>query len=911
MARPVLTKATPIVFSSITNINNWKDSASALTPTQILSGSSATEYVFGTKITGAAGPLTLAMSTFTPSASEYVYGLMIQFRAFCSVTIPAQEWTRIAVPYLSVPIRLTTTGGVRNFSIPARNVQGEIGFDVAPLEEPLPTSTLGDTRAFFLYNFDTQIPRWNLAGTNQLEIFVPPVPPLVDDVEVVFREVVIYPLVFTPTTYVAYFSPPPHIWDPTTPGVSLSSIGGMAKPSVGSTFFQSSNPSDVPDVVRVVYSDAALAPQEAIIEDFGLIVPRPDDKGLVVPRVDFVNPDSATKPTGYIHMSSGWLSPAMGDYYWSNWSTIKAEQTATRPVVPVLTAVINGDQVDFTGHSCDNLLPALASGVQGTVDVAQIAVGPAVTATVNTLSFTAPYDGTQRTGQVIRVTRNTSIGDITLSWAAVPVQASKVYAATCFFRTSVAATVNFNISWYTSGTAFISTSTVATSAGSTSRVQLSGTVTTPGTAAYAIVQIVVVAAGIATTFDVDSISFNRYNGASIPAFNAGGYIWGNAANFLGSEKPLTFTGALHKIESDNPTVGTVTEVTTAPRIGTHHLQYVSTGSSTLVLPAHKFYLPEALPTTICSARAWVRSVTTAGRCTLGLRFMDSTGATIHDKWGTVSAMTSTSTYASFKCEGVTIPDGAVAVAFLLGLPTNSAITYYIDSICLQFKSTLTNDGLNTDGYGSNVYPLQGCVSYLVIERQLANSTTWTPILIKQVSPNSDVALSDYVVPEGMTFKYRARVLGLMDGLLHEGQYTSEISLSTSSPGLQWTLWDPSDDANGPLRFDINGDDGSLGFNLQASLAMYAPIGRNRRVLTRDTSKGRQFAFQVELLSAADFALWEIYHVNRDVLILTRTSTGECWSVVISSDMQVLMQNTTPIRYIINVTLEQVDEPPVW
>jgi hypothetical protein len=163
----------------------------------------------------------------------------------------------------------------------------------------------------------------------------------------------------------------------------------------------------------------------------------------------------------------------------------------------------------------------------------------------------------------------------------------------------------------------------------------------------------------------------------------------------------------------------------------------------------------------------------------------------------------------------------------------------------------------------------------------------------------------------MTFKYRARVLGLMDGLLHEGQYTSEISLSTSSPGLQWTLWDPSDDANGPLRFDINGDDGSLGFNLQASLAMYAPIGRNRRVLTRDTSKGRQFAFQVELLSAADFALWEIYHVNRDVLILTRTSTGECWSVVISSDMQVLMQNTTPIRYIINVTLEQVDEPPVW
>jgi hypothetical protein len=905
MAKPVTSRSLTLLPTATVANNGWTASSGILQ--NIVAGTETPgRYVYSQY--GISDTLIFTYGIYTPAGNEHIYGLLVELRGVCCTLGYTLDKFKHLYPYVDFQLKITCAQGTKNFTVPMRDIVDVVypGFS-AVVHGAAPESTeLGDDRHVFIYAFDKKIREWDLSSV-QVTLYTPIKPQLASSMIGIVKSIKLYGLYFIPPSYTAEAQLPPHVWDAS--GLPSSVPGGYSKPAVSVSFFDPATKTDIPDVVRVIHTDRALAPQGTLIQDFGIITPRPSDNGIIVPKVDLVNPDTPARPTGYIHTKCGWLVPATGEYYWTNWSSFHGRAIATRPVAPVLTTVINGDQVDMTGFSCDNLLSPWYTGFRADIiPDPNTHEHPNVIAN-NTLVSQPAYDTVNQRGDwCFRVTRITSIGAIELLSTLVPVQVGKTYAASCFFRTSVGSSTTLNIQWLNAAGGVISTSVVDTD-NQTVRTLMQGTAVAPALAVSAQIRVIVASIAIGATLDVDSISLSRYNGASIPQYNTGGHIWGNAATRLGSEKAMQ--GNTHFwMEEETPNIGTVTDVTTAPRTGTHHIQYVTSGSSTLVLPLHRHYLPEAIPPgVVVSARAWVRPTTLAHQCTLGLRFVDTEGDLISEFWGP-NAATVVGVYTKFMAEGAVVPVGTAAIFLLVGLPENVAQTFYIDDIGVFYTPTCPADTQDAGGYVIEA-PHAGCLGFYVIERQLANDTTWTPISIQQVNPLVDVAFTDYLVPEGMTFRYRARVLGTMDGRLVEGAYTAEETETTASPGLQWTLWDPSSDTKGPLRFDLSASNPMVNETLISALAMYAPVGRNRRVLTKDVSKGRVFALDIDLIDGTQLALWETYHEDRNVLILTRTSTGECWPVVLTSDMQVQIQNTTPVRYLIKVTAEEVDVPSVW
>lgn len=911
MARPKLLKpGTSLTPGSVT-ANGWVSSGG--TVLSVVQGAGGNNYVSGT--TGTAFNLTMNMSAFSPGSTQYLYGIMLEVLGLgCTVgyTLPSQI---LSIPYIPIKCRITCGAGVKVFELQARDLTGVVYGTSAPVSHgvvPVAANT-GDDKFYFLYAFDNKVTKWDLSGP-VVEIWAPyPAPIKSSGVYVVLKKVQIWPLYMVNPPNLnppaVLLSEPPHVWSPDGRPATLSGPGGTGKPAVWFPIYEPSYEIDVPDVVRVIHNDDSQPPSGTTETDFGIVTPRPDDRGLVVGRVDLSNPTIGSRAQQYIHCKSGWLVPATGEYYWTDWTTLSARPIANTPVPPGISAVINGDQVDVTVFAANSLLAPFYYGHAGTSapDIANLE-HPTVQASVNTLSFLAAYDtNAQRSDWAFRVTRNTIAGSCDFISHYMPVQTGKTYYASVYFRTSISVATTVFVNWYNSSGTFLSQSNLG-NANSTTRTNQQYTVVAPANAAWATLQVQTASVAVGTTMDLDQIVFARYDGVSMKLANAGGYIWGNAAFRVGSAKPLT-GNTVYWHEDESPADATITEVTTLPRTGTHHISFVHADPATLVVPLFRHYLPEAIPAgTVMSTRCWVRSTPLAGNCTIGLRFIDSVGDIIIEEWG-ARGLTNTSAYTVFKAENVVVPDNTAAIFFVAAFSPTSD-TQYIDDIGVFFTATCPGDNIPTPGHVTGA-PYPGFLGYLVIERQLANSTTWTPIAISQVNPNVDWVYSDYTVPEGMSFKYRARVLGTMDGYLVEGQYSAEETETTTSPGLQWTLWDPSSDAKGPLRFDIEGSSGEFEQTLLASLAMYTPVGRNRRVLTKDVSKGRVFNFTVDLIDSTQLTLWETYHTDRNVLILTRTSTGECWSVVITSDLKIHVHNTTPARYTIDIQLEEVDVPAVW
>jgi hypothetical protein len=404
----------------------------------------------------------------------------------------------------------------------------------------------------------------------------------------------------------------------------------------------------------------------------------------------------------------------------------------------------------------------------------------------------------------------------------------------------------------------------------------------------------------------------RYNGSSIPTQNQGGFLFGNLCNLLGCDEPLTSVQVDAYTEMGSAS-SDMAEAATAAKYGTNHISVTADEQVTLVLRDGICWLPPDYPDGLTfSAQMWLRRSGGASVGThIGFRFYDIDNSSLGEEWGPVT-VTSTS-YQSYALDDIAVPSGTVRFELLIGWPATSSGSLYIDGIAVVAGSLPAEEDVVIPGFGFGLGPFETPgVSWYLIQRKLPGGE-WATIAAPRTDRSADVTLTDYVFPEGMTFTYRACVLAAMNGQLVQGAWSSEETVNAASPNEQWAIWDPSKEINGggPLRFDLDGSRPELTTRWISATSMYSPIASDRRVVTKDTSKGKSFILKMDVVAAADIDVWDELHQDRNGLIMTRPSTGEAWSVILESDFTVRTHNTTPASYTVEVRAEEIDVPSVW
>lgn len=912
MARPTLILSADKQPTAASG-TGWSDTSAGGSLLNCLTiGFSAFEAGIGT-IGTATGPLDVDMATFTPAADEIIYGLRLRIRNWCIFT------SLVASRLQSVPIKvLLTLGGGITTTLFLTAKRLEPSLPPYPNLPPSPSSPAEDLD-FDIYTADLPRTAWDLSSFNikfYLNTQVSGFPPNEG-----------YTLYVGPITYNAYTFIPPS-WTPefSAPfhnrelhGVNQNpriyfNQGGHYAPGIYVPLYPAGvvTAEPPPDAFRVRQWSAGVQPMQPITKDYGIIRPVRDDGGILVPKLELTNNDGTTPNSNFVGVSPGWLIPISGQYYWEDWDVKTAKNYGVRPQPPTLSISAGTDLNNITVLCHDNLLSQLWTTIVGSVQTSALGPQNPILGADTTITWVAA-PANIRTDLVPQLTRQTTSGAISFETPKVPVKFSAAHAASCFFKTSAATTTQLNIRWYQADGTFISSSTVD-SDNQTAFTLMQGQATAPANAVWAAVELLTGSVAAGTTLEVHSLFLGRYNGSTIPQHATGGMVWGNIAAEMGSDAggPFGSLAAGYSYVDEHSPGGTLTQVTTAPRTGTYHLQFITVGTCTLALFSPKCFLPEDFPAGLkISARAYIRSVTTQGLASLGLRFLDVDGQTISDHWGT-QALTSTSTYAAYKISNITVPQGAVTYEFLIGLPTGGAITYYIDDISAFYASALPNDGVNCPVNPTTYYPEAGHLGFMVLERQASGPSDWVQIAVQQVDPSVDWVFTDYFKSEGQTVRYRARVYGLQSAQFIEGQLSSVASQTLSIPSATfgWTLWDPTVNY-GPVRIDLNADDGSLSVNLMSDQAAFTPVGRTRRVFTKDVQKGQTFALTIDNVSSDVQTFLVQFHKDRRPLILQRRDTAECWYVMLVGDMTVQVQNTSPLRYIVQVKAEEVEVPPIW
>ncbi|MGW8179234.1 MAG: hypothetical protein ACWGQW_10810, partial [bacterium] len=642
--------------------------------------------------------------------------------------------------------------------------------------------------------------------------------------------------------------------------------------------------------------------------------------GLLLPQHQI---DPVTSTDSHKSAARSIWNAGLGSIYgtWENSAAYVCRHQV--PQAPIFSAALNGDQVDISGQSSDNLIPGFFWGHEPWPTGAGSNV-PTPEATNGTVAWADENAGwSTYTSRMMRLTATSSSVDMSADFPPVPVIANEDYVAAVYGQINTvsggALTMYVEVLWYTSTGASISTGSAANqSFNDGANWPVGGTVTAPATAAWAVLRIR--AASIADIGDIMDLThpiLRLDDGVSATDHTSysGGLLWGQWLDQLGGDDPAPST--VEVIASSDVTVYTAD--TNNPQVGSYDLRldYSLTPLTVVVLKQHWGpFLPITWPGGTLTLSGIFGCVDfDNGIVLLGIQFLDEQGRNTGSAQWSDGTLVSYSSFQTVTCAGIEVPEGATTCNILIGL--SAGPKFLVDALWLGFEpagdspsSTILSlvDSYHAGGdYGT---PVTSPAAWLGIERSLDGGTTYTTIAMEPLSPSAATTFTDYLCPENWSVKYRACTYALINGVVIQGEYTSVTTLTTSVTTTEgWTLWDPSQDVH--IDFDIDATNPQLTYSLLSALNSYSPIGAARRVVTKDTSKGKAFQLLVDSIDDTELALWQQLHEDRNALLLVRLQTGEVWSVILTGDPQVKVLNTDPVRFQMNISLEEIDVPPVW
>jgi hypothetical protein len=102
-------------------------------------------------------------------------------------------------------------------------------------------------------------------------------------------------------------------------------------------------------------------------------------------------------------------------------------------------------------------------------------------------------------------------------------------------------------------------------------------------------------------------------------------------------------------------------------------------------------------------------------------------------------------------------------------------------------------------------------------------------------------------------------------------------------------------------------DGNLNIKRQFDSATFQPLGRGKAIVIADSLRGRHFDLRpIDSISSAELTTIQTWIANATQLWLVRPWTGDWWAVRLTGDINWDELNTNPVRYLFNVSCEEID-----
>jgi len=537
-----------------------------------------------------------------------------------------------------------------------------------------------------------------------------------------------------------------------------------------------------------------------------------------------------------------------------------------------------------------------------------------------------------------KVTRTGSTGTCGLSTpgtgtTGIPVTAGRTYALCCwaFMNTGASRNLSWDIDWYNSSGTFLSTTSTGTTAvpasPTTTPVLATATVTAPANSAYARYNVKIASVLTTETVYTDGHTFRPYDNTDSNIPSTGGCATGNKVGRDGTSGDATVatTSAIYldAINGSFDTAGSATahtgsladkftRDTTTQRACWFQFPPFNTRTSFSTQELWRQYpwqLGQFARTTL-SGSWWARAVTATRDMRLGIVWFDAMGNVMYIAWGATVNVT-TSAYVQLTATGtgpaeaafcgmrVAIDDGAASEVFVFDDPVLMAG----NTGTIRMESFGVMDQLNPDAF----------LSFAQVQRRI-NGGDWQDLgwLTTQYDYKQSItSLLDYTCPYGATVDYRARtVVPSGSARVKYGDWSPVVTVSPAlaAVGGRWKLKDPLD-ASRNLDIDLISDRG-FEWDRVEDMAVFEPFGRATPIVLADVVRSRTITCTVDIVDSTEYAKFLVLANSQRTLLLQRPWTGEQWWVRITAKVQVIEQSTTPIRYVIEFELREVDVPSV-
>lgn len=512
----------------------------------------------------------------------------------------------------------------------------------------------------------------------------------------------------------------------------------------------------------------------------------------------------------------------------------------------------------------------------------------------------------------------------------IPVTAGRVYALAVWgwMNSGLTRNLSWDIDWYNSAGTFLSTTTTGTFAlpasPTTTPLLCATTVTAPANSAYARYSVKVAGVLTTETAAMDGHTFRPYDNTDSNIPSCGGAATGNKVSIAQSMDGTIATTSTVYVEAINgsfDTAGTATahtgsladkftRDTTTNRAAYFQVPNFSdraTQRSTDLYRTHPWGIGQFAKTT-WSGSWWARANSTTRDMRLGIVWFDAMGTVLFIAWGATVSVTSAA-YVKLTATGtgpaeaayvgmrMVIDDGAASEIFFFDDPMLSAGSTNPERMIEQGAT----DQLNPDAF----------VSFVQVQRRI-NSGPWQDLdwMTTQYDYKQQItALNDYSAPYGSVIDYRARtVVPSGPNRVKYGQWSPTASVTTSSVavGGRWKLKDMLDSTRN-LDIDLISDKG-FEWARQEDLAVFEPFGRTTPIIVADVVRSRTISCTVDIVNSSEWAAFLVLANSQRTLLLQRPWTGEQWWVRFTSKVEIVEQSTSPIRYIAEFELREVDVP---
>jgi hypothetical protein len=295
------------------------------------------------------------------------------------------------------------------------------------------------------------------------------------------------------------------------------------------------------------------------------------------------------------------------------------------------------------------------------------------------------------------------------------------------------------------------------------------------------------------------------------------------------------------------TVGTWTAVTgcnvarstAVGAAGSSSLSMTATGAGTMSARTGAYPIPTDGQQV--SARAEFRPDASLRTVTVGLRWLDSTGATISTTTGT-GATEVTATWTAATVTGTPPANATQAQVIVTVQSAASAEVHYVDKIALH-------NGATSYWSPGGLYDSQ----IILVERSTDGGDTWEAIDTADAgNPEQAAFVTDYAAERDATNAYRARVIGYSGESAVASPFTTGAAAWVPNDGKWWIKADGDEDLTigGALVL------GPVTVTREQNGGVFRPLGRSTPIVVTGDQYGLDGEYEVIVSGDTDWATAE-------------------------------------------------------